>query len=742
MPCQLDEKNGQVDAADVSLTILTESPYTKKNPHYLRITANSAYAGVKNLGFNSGISLEGGERYHFSCYLRKVDEPVKVKACLIGKEGQIYASCEITADASDWKKYTADLEIAEGTSCTDANLALVCMTPGSVEVDFVSLFPAHTYKNRPNGLRKDLCEMLEAMHPKFIRFPGGCLVHDGQLDENARDSMYRWKNTIGPVEERPARRNNWGYNQTLGLGYYEYFQLAEDIGAEPLPVLPAAYDPHHQRKVPLDELGPWIDDALDLIEFANGDETTVWGKKRADMGHPKPFGLHYLAIGNEEVGEGFTERYPYFHKAIREKYPDIKLIGSASPFAAGGEYERGWASARECGCDLIDEHYYMNTDWMIANVDRYDNFLSSDPKVFLGEYASWGNQWENGLAEAAFMTGLEKNVHAVGLACYAPMFANVDYVNWRPDMIWFDNNQVYGSVNYYVQSMFMRHQGTHRLDFTVTEPELEQTARLLAEQKIRESAKTISGPIRVLVNEGQGVFFEVTVKNHDTGKLHRFTDCVCGTESENRAASYENAVETGVIPKDWTNYTLTMKAKETEGKKGFLVYLGEASDHMLWTLGGWQNLDISMEHFKNGRGACLSEAMFSAEKDHEYELMLVVKDRTMKIYVDGEEYLDTIDKIPVPKPLYVSAALDEATGDVIVKAVNITGNSQTAQLALDGVNGTHNVLVEKMAAALSDENTMENKKCVVPAVSEETIPDGTFTRTFEPYSLTILRIRQ
>ena len=742
MPCQLDEKNGQVDAADVSLTILTDSPYTKKNPHYLRITANSAYAGVKNLGFNSGISLEGGERYHFSCYLRKVDEPVKVKACLIGKEGQIYASCEITADASDWKKYTADLEIAEGTSCTDANLALVCMTPGSVEVDFVSLFPAHTYKNRPNGLRKDLCEMLEAMHPKFIRFPGGCLVHDGQLDENARDSMYRWKNTIGPVEERPARRNNWGYNQTLGLGYYEYFQLAEDIGAEPLPVLPAAYDPHHQRKVPLDELGPWIDDALDLIEFANGDETTVWGKKRADMGHPKPFGLHYLAIGNEEVGEGFTERYPYFHKAIREKYPDIKLIGSASPFAAGGEYERGWASARECGCDLIDEHYYMNTDWMIANVDRYDNFLSSDPKVFLGEYASWGNQWENGLFEAAFMTGLEKNVHAVGLACYAPMFANVDYVNWRPDMIWFDNHQVYGSVNYYVQSMFMRHQGTHRLDFTVKEPELEQTARLLAEQKIRESAKTISGPIRVLVNEGQGVFFEVTVKNHDTGKLHRFTDCVCGTESENRAASYENAVETGVIPKDWTNYTLTMKAKETEGKKGFLVYLGEESDHMLWTLGGWQNLDISMEHFKNGRGACLSEAMFSAEKDHEYELMLVVKDRTMKIYVDGEEYLDTIDKIPVPKPLYVSAALDEATGDVIVKAVNITGNSQTAQLALDGVNGTHNVLVEKMAAALSDENTMENKKCVVPAVSEETIPDGTFTRTFEPYSLTILRIRQ
>ena len=742
----------QADSEAVSLEILTDSPYTQKNPHYLRITAKTPYAGVENIGFNSGVALEGGETYHFSCYLRKVDEPMNVKVCLVGKNsadgngekyGKEYASCERMADSSDWKKYTADLVIPADEGCTDARLALVCTTPGSVEVDFVSLFPEHTYKNRPNGLRKDLCEMLEAMHPKFIRFPGGCLVHDGQLDLNARDSMYRWKNTIGPVEERPARRNNWGYNQTLGLGYFEYFQLAEDIGAEPLPVLPAAYDPHHQRKVPLDELGPWIDDALDLIEFANGDETTVWGKKRAEMGHPKPFGLKYLAIGNEEVGEGFTERYPYFHKAIREKYPEIKLIGSASPFAAGGEYERGWASARECGCDLIDEHYYMNTDWMIANVDRYDSFSAEDPKVFLGEYASWGNQWQNGLAEAAFMTGLEKNVHAVGLACYAPMFANVDYVNWRPDMIWFDNHQVYGSANYYVQSMFMRHQGTHRLDFAVSEPEAEKTLRLQEEEAIRAGAKTVSGSVRLQVNEGQGVFFEVTVQNNDTGKLHRFTDCVCGADLEKLPKTYENAVEAGVIPADWTDYTLTMKAKETEGRKGFMVCIGESHDNILWTLGGWQNLDISLEHFKFGKGACLSEAMFSAEKDHEYELKLIVNGRTMKAYVDGVEYLDTIDKVPVAKPLYVSAVFDEPTGDVIIKAVNITGKKQEAKIVLDGISGTHQVQVEKMVAMPSDENTMEKKKKVVPVTAEETIEvakNGTFTRTFEPYSLTILRI--
>lgn len=769
----------QMDSETVLLDILTDSPYTQKNPHYLRITAKKPYTGVENIGFNSGIALAGGETYHFSCYLRKVDGPMNVKVCLIKKDGtneknrneknrknendgsvqvdgydktgekygkdygKEYASCELIADSSEWKKYTADFVIPEGESCTDAHLALVCTTSGSVEVDFVSLFPAHTYKNRINGLRKDLCEMLEAMHPKFIRFPGGCLVHDGQLDSDARDSMYRWKNTIGPVEQRPARRNNWGYNQTLGLGYFEYFQLAEDIGAEPLPVLPAAYDPHHQRKVPFDELGPWIDDALDLIEFANGDETTVWGKKRADMGHPKPFGLKYLAIGNEEVGEGFTERYPYFHKAIREKYPEIKLIGSASPFAAGGEYERGWASARECGCDLIDEHYYMNTDWMIANVDRYDNFSANDPKVFLGEYASWGNQWQNGLSEAAFMTGLEKNVHAVGLACYAPMFANVDYVNWRPDMIWFDNHQVYGSVNYYVQSMFMRHQGTHRLDFTVSEPDAEKALRIQEEEAIRECAKTISGPVRLKVNEGQGVFFEVTIQNNQTGKLHRLTDCVCGEDLEKLPTTYENAVESGVIPADWTDYTLTMKAKETAGRKGFMVYIGDRTDHMLWTLGGWQNLDISLEHFKNSKGACLSEAMFAAEKDHEYELKLVVSGRTMKAYVDGVEYLDTIDKVPVVQPLYVSAVFDEPTGDIIVKAVNITGKGCEAAIALDGISGEHQIQVEKMVALPSDENTMEEKKKVVPVTAEETIKvteDGAFEYAFEPYSLTVLRI--
>lgn len=739
MPCQLDEKNGQTDAADVSLTILTDSPYTKKNPHYLRITANSAAAGVKNLGFNSGIALEGGETYHFSCYLRKIDEPVTVKACLIGKEGQIYASCELTADASDWKKYTADLKIAEGTSCTDANLALVCMTPGSVEVDFVSLFPAHTYKNRPNGLRKDLCEMLEAMHPKFIRFPGGCLVHDGQLDENARDSMYRWKNTIGPVEERPARRNNWGYNQTLGLGYYEYFQLAEDIGAEPLPVLPAAYDPHHQRKVPLDELGPWIDDALDLIEFANGDETTVWGKKRADMGHPKPFGLHYLAIGNEEVGEGFTERYPYFHKAIREKYPDIKLIGSASPFAAGGEYERGWASARECGCDLIDEHYYMNTDWMIANVDRYDNFLSSDPKVFLGEYASWGNQWENGLVEAAFMTGLEKNVHAVGLACYAPMFANVDYVNWRPDMIWFDNHQAYGTANYYVQKLFMNHQGNDRIELEMTG--IDDSVTIQDDPKggfgLRIEPDTVVRYSQIMVEDIQN---STIWKDSEVYFVGDKAEQYLSADPDARVVTKDILLHT--VESD--HYIITVKGEMLYGRRGFMLQYGnrDEKNRYQWEIGGWQNMDSALTQDIAGRNSCLTQSSFTVAADREYELKLEIEGRHLRAYIDGE-LIHEIHHAPVKiEPLYTAASIDRQSGDVIVKLVNVQKRPIDTVLHMEGIEQAKGTAYIMSGFALKDENSFAEPLKVSPREEEIQLTQGCCSCHIDGESVQVLRFQK
>ena len=335
-----------------------------------------------------------------------------------------------------------------------------------VYLDDVSLFPVNTFKNRKNGLRRDIAQLLCDLKPKFMRFPGGCLVHDGNLDPHARNSLYRWKNTIGDTSERPTKRSNWGYNQTLGLGYYEYFLFCEDIGAKPLPVLPAAYNPHHRDAVPFDELKPWIDDALDLIEFANGTTDTKWGKIRAELGHSEPFNLEYLAIGNEEVGDGFFDRYPYFHNAIKEKYPEIKLIGSSGPFPCGGEFEKGWKCARENKSELVDEHYYVSPEWMLANNKRYFNYDKNDPKVFLGEYASWGNTFYNALCEASYMTAMEMSGN-VGLACYAPLLCNVDYVNWRPDLIWFNGKEAFGTPNYYVQKLFMNNQGEYAIEHSI-----------------------------------------------------------------------------------------------------------------------------------------------------------------------------------------------------------------------------------------------------------------------------------
>ncbi len=376
---------------ECEVRVENETPLNKQNQNYavIDIMAAGDGVGLMNHGFNTGIPVREGETYVFSMYARRnssFDVPVIIT--LEGLEGSIYSEAAIVVASDQWTKYEARLT----ASATDYSGRLVLTTKGSgfLCLDMVSLFPARTFRNRPNGLREDIATLLADLRPKFMRFPGGCLIHDGSLNADDRDSMYRWKNTLGDVAERPARRNNWRYNQTLGLGYYEYFLFCEDIGAKPIPVVPAGSDPHHKRNVPLEELQPWIDEALDLIEFANGDASTPWGAIRAKLGHPEPFGLEYIGVGNEEVGEPFFERYAYFHRAIKAKYPAIKIINNSGPFASGEEYERGWRSARENGSDFVDEHYYQSPEWLLANHRRYDSYKADDPKVFLGEYASCG----------------------------------------------------------------------------------------------------------------------------------------------------------------------------------------------------------------------------------------------------------------------------------------------------------------------------------------------------------------
>jgi alpha-L-arabinofuranosidase len=330
----------------------------------------------------------------------------------------------------------------------------------------VSLFPEETFKNRANGLRPDLAQAIADLHPKFLRFPGGCITH-GRGNDNA----YRWKATIGDVAERTPNWNLWGYHQTYGLGFYEYFQFCEDINAIPLPVLPLGVSCQFRDRevVPLNEIQPWIDDALDLVEFANGDSTTTWGKKRAAMGHPQPFKMEYICLGNEEddIPE-FRERFKLIANALKEKYPEIKILGTSGTIGWGDYYNSLWDFSRQEELYAVDEHYYVDPTWLLANNNRYDSFDRNGPKVFIGEYASWDDRMNNAIAEAAYLTGVERNADVVQFTCYAPLLCNEKHNQWHPDLIRFNNKTVCKTVNYYVQQLYSTYAGNLYLNSNVS----------------------------------------------------------------------------------------------------------------------------------------------------------------------------------------------------------------------------------------------------------------------------------
>lgn len=722
---------------EAKFSIEDSQPINERNSHYAVITIDKAGAGVgiANAGFNSGIPVRVGEDYRFSFYAKR-DESFSnpVRIAIESKAGIVHGGATVVVDSPEWSRYEAVISVNDTNF--SSRLTITTTGVGKLYMDMISLFPVQTFQGRTNGMREDIASLLADLKPKFMRFPGGCLVHDGSLNSDDRDSMYRWKNTIGPVEQRPSRRNNWRYNQTLGLGYYEYFLFCKDIGAKPIPILPAGYDPHHKRIVPIDELGPWIDDALDLIEFANGDSSTKWGAIRTELGHAEPFGLEYIGIGNEEVGEPFFERYTYFHQAIKAKYPHIKIINSSGPFAAGGEYERGWKSARDNQSDLVDEHYYQSPEWFLANFDRYDSFKADEPKVFLGEYASWGNTYYNALAEATFMIGLERNAHAVGLACYAPMLCNVDYVNWKPDLIWFNNHEVFGTANYYVQQLFMHHQGDQLLHIEASGFEELQATDL----------KPINGAIEFAANASSVNFSDVRIVNNDTSEERSFvgwTAELSDTEEARLEGKAKSSARLGDT--DWTNYTLYMTAKRTSGTKGFVVYFGQADDQnqLFWELGGWQNQDSMISSRVNGRSSCLTQSLFAVETDVTYELALEVSGRQVRGFINGELIHDTVDKLPSIQPLYYSSSADDATGDTIVKVVNMQGVAVAADIALEGLQEVGERFVECFELAghsLEDENSFDEPQKIIPIQRNFSYEGRGFFHQFPARSITVFRI--
>ena len=470
---------GWTPFGDVS--IRSDKPCFDRNPHYARLINRKQLTGTGliNEGFK-GIGIKTNEKYDLSFYARTLkNETMKLKIEMVSDKNDIIESKEVSINSKSWNKYM--ITFAPMQTCSKSSIRITMLTTGVLDIEHISLFPQETFNNRSNGLRKDLAMALKDLKPGVFRFPGGCIVEGTDLS-----TRYQWKNTIGPVENRPININRWNYTfshkkfpdyyQSYGLGFYEYFVLSEDIGAEPLPVLNCGLSCQYEnndpnQNCPVDKLEPYIEDALDLIEFANGPITSIWGKIRADMGHPAPFNLKMIAIGNEQWGTLYTERLEPFVKAIRAKYPNIKIIGSSGPQAEGKDFDFLWPEMKRIGVDLVDEHYYRSPEWFLSNANRYDSYDRNGPKVFAGEYACHAPDKENSfltaLSEAAFMTGLERNADVVHLCTYAPLFAHKEAWQWRPDLIWFDNLSFVKTPNYYVQQLFGNNAGTHVLALTM-----------------------------------------------------------------------------------------------------------------------------------------------------------------------------------------------------------------------------------------------------------------------------------
>jgi alpha-L-arabinofuranosidase len=469
------------------VTVKEDGPFDR-NPHYVRLSDpghEHKRTGLQNEGF-FGIGIKKGEEYRFSVWARLPENngTSKILVEIVNPksmgEQHTLAGKEIEIDSKEWKKYEVILktEIAE----PKAELRIFLKSKNSVDLEHVSLFPVNTWNGHENGLRKDLAQALADIKPGVFRFPGGCIVEGTDLD-----TRYDWKKSVGQVENRPLNENRWHYTfqhryypdyyQSYGLGFYEYFLLSEEIGAEPLPVLSCGLACQFQNSdssahVAVCDLGGYIQDALDLIEFANGDVNTTWGKVRADMGHPKSFNLKFIGIGNEQWGPEYPEHLAPFIKAIRAKYPEIKIIGSSGPNSEGEQFDYLWPEMKKLKVDLVDEHFYRPEQWFLNQGARYDNYDRKGPKVFAGEYACHGrgkkfNHFNAALLEAAFMTGLERNADIVHMATYAPLFAHVEGWQWRPDMIWFDNMNCVRTVSYYVQQLYALNKGTHTLTLTM-----------------------------------------------------------------------------------------------------------------------------------------------------------------------------------------------------------------------------------------------------------------------------------
>ncbi len=560
-----------------TVTVGTDRPIHANNCHYATLTTTAAGATWENGGYD-GIALKAGDLYDLSLMVRKTsDKSSKLLISLVSEDNETLAEKSITVSSAEWKSLKVTFKAAKDAA--KARLVITPQTVGAIDMDMVSLFPRNTFKNRKNGLRADLAQVIADMKPKFVRFPGGCAAHG-----NGLDNMYLWKRSIGKLEERQHMPNIWHYHQTLGLGYYEYFLFCEDIGAEPLPVIPAAvpcqnssHGGHGQQGgVPMDEMDAFIQDILDLIEWANGDaKTTKWGRVRAEAGHPKPFNLKYIGIGNEDlISNTFTERFNMIYDAVRAKHPEIIICGTVGPFYEGSDYEWGWKLAKEKDIPMVDEHYYVSPGWYIHNQEYYDHYDRNASEVYLGEYACHiagrHNNIETALCEALHLVNVERNADIVRMTSYAPLLARHGHTNWNPDMIYFNSSRIDLTPGYYTQKIFGNNSGDQYLTgFLKVESPRDDVRKRIATSTVYDSA---TGDLIIKLVNLLPVAVTTAVEVNDCEAFATAATCtvLTGTPTDRKATPTESTIE--VAPQfnyEMPPYSFTTirMAKEQQGKK-------------------------------------------------------------------------------------------------------------------------------------------------------------------------------
>ena len=712
------QSEAAISTADVHGQPVPLNPFNRKS---LRIKAGGAFT-LENDGY-WGMNFVAGDSYTLKLAARGEKFDGQLTATLLSSTGEVLASGDISDIGNGWHYHTLNLTAKGGDP--KGKLEISGSGTGTLYLDMVSLMPDKTWKN--HGLRPDLAESLNALHPKFLRFPGGCWVEG---DDFAH--MNHWKETVGNIDTRTPLWNIWGYNATQGLGYYEYLQMAEDLGAEPLFCINIGMS--HKETIPMDRMGQWVQDALDAIEYANGPTNSVWGSMRAAAGHPAPFNLKYMEIGNENGGfRGYVEHWDLFYKAIKAKYPDIKFVAD------------GWDDFGNNQPDIVDDHYYDTPEWFMRHAGLYDKKDRNGPKVFVGEYAVTRNcglgNLRGAIGEAAFMTGLERNSDEVIMASYAPLLVNLNHRAWNPDLINFDSSQWYGLPSYYVQQLFADNRGDVYLPTEVQSPEAE--------------VAPAGGKIGVGTWNTAAEFKDIKVTAPD-GKVLLTSDFSNGTKGWTllgdgaawkaqdgalQQSAQQEFIRAIAGDKSWTDYTLTLKARKISGAEGFLIlfHINGNEDRTWWNIGGWNNSADGIES-----GGTVDSQPGHIDENRWYDIKLTVSGKNVKCWLDGKLIHDVdYDSAGKLMSLYATSATDDKTGDIIVKVVNASAKPLATELDLSGAKnltgkGVATVLTSESG---TDENTIENPTKVSPKTEGVSFSGTSFQHTFPGNSFTVLRLK-